>query len=70
LSRRDDIESVGYSFIQILNPLVKDVPWSQFDMADPNILELLKCKNKYLGITGRDHTYQAQGRSFSTVMSQ
>ena len=27
LSRRDDIESVGYSFIYLLNPLVKDVPW-------------------------------------------
>ena len=59
LSRRDDIESVGYSLVHILNPLVKDVPWSQFDMADPNVLELLKCKTKYLGITGRDHTYTA-----------
>jgi casein kinase 1, delta len=27
LSRRDDIESVGYSLLYLLNPLVKDVPW-------------------------------------------
>ena len=28
LSRRDDIESVGYSLLYLLNPLVKDVPWA------------------------------------------
>jgi casein kinase 1, delta len=28
MSRRDNIESVGYSLLYLLNPLVKDVPWA------------------------------------------
>jgi len=50
-SRRDDLESLGYSILYLMNPRVIDVPWSHIDRK--NYQKILEIKCKFLKIQGR-----------------
>ena len=51
-SRRDDLESLGYSILYMMNPDYRQIPWAEIDLTDFPMM--LKYKKEFLGIRGKN----------------
>ena len=53
-SRRDDMESLGYSILYLMNPACKNIPWCK-NLQDE--YQVLKSKNEFLCIKDQNDIY-------------
>ena len=57
LARRDDISSLGFAIIQLINPEQSKVPWANLKQ-DAHLGEFLKRKCEFLKLEGGDEYFE------------